>query len=827
MRPPDGDTTTAAGPGGAPGRIIGPYRLLRLLGAGGMGEVWLAEQSHPVHRLVALKVIKPGMDSRQVIARFEAERQALALMVHPTIAAVFDGGTTDEGRPYFAMEYVQGEPITTYCDRHRLSVRERLALFEQVCEGVHYAHQKGIIHRDLKPSNILVTVLGERVVPKIIDFGVAKATAQPLTERTLFTELGVLIGTPEYMSPEQAEMGALDVDTRTDIYALGVIFYELLTGHLPIERSTLRQAGLDGIRKLIREQDPPKPSTRVTRLGPTSGEFAHNRQTEPGRLARLLRGDLDWIAMKALEKDRTRRYGSASDFASDIRRHLLSQPVLAGPPSAAYRLRKFVRRHPAGLAVSGITLILLVAFAVAMAVQARRVAAERDVAATERERAERERDRAEQVSAFLVSLFQASDPDRAKGESLTARDLLDRGVLRLQSELKDQPQTRATLLHTIGTVYGALGRGEAARKVLEEALSLRRSLTGRDRADLAETLNALGNSYGLDNLDRTEALYREALQLRRETLGPDHVKVAHSLTNIGNLLYDRGRVAESEQHYREALAIASRGSSPVDIATIQIGLSRTVFNLGREQEGFDLLRNSVALLRQALGVENSRTLTAMNNLARQLYFARSSYDEVATLQREVLQARRKMYGAEHTEVARALFVLGDTLSTMGRSAEGEEVLRESVAMYRRLQSRPSVDLAWVLNALAGHLNRVQRYDEAEKTFRECLDVFRRATDDAPGDVGVPLQGLGELLVKQGQVAEAEKLLRESVSVRQAAGVPAFLRAFSQNALGQLLCDKGDAEEGLALLEAAMKTLRPATEIENAARRCAARLKSGR
>ena len=340
MESPDrgpGDSTTGVESGGAAGTSIGPYRLIRTLGIGGMGEVWLAEQVRPVHRLVALKVIKPGMDSRQVIARFEAERQALALMVHPAIAAVFDGGVTEGGRPYFVMEYVQGEPITTYCDRHRLSVPERLALFEQVCEGVQHAHQKGVIHRDLKPSNVLVTVLDDHVVPKIIDFGVAKATAQPLTERTLFTELGVLIGTPEYMSPEQAEMGALDIDTRTDIYALGVIFYELLTGFLPIDRWTLRQAGLDGIRRLIREQEPPKPSTRITKLLTDSGEAAHNRHTEPGRLASALRGDLDWIAMKSLEKDRTRRYGSASDLVADIRQFLHIEPVLAGPPGTLYR----------------------------------------------------------------------------------------------------------------------------------------------------------------------------------------------------------------------------------------------------------------------------------------------------------------------------------------------------------------------------------------------------------------------------------------------------------------------------------------------------------
>ena len=305
---PDADRTETAAPGSLPGRSIGPYRLMQRLGEGGMGEVWLAEQSFPVRRRVALKLIKAGMDTRQVIARFEAERQALAVMDHPAIATVFDGGATEDGHPYFVMEYVQGDPLTTYCDRECLTTRERLELFIQVCGGVQHAHQKGIIHRDLKPSNVLVTIQDNRPVPKIIDFGVAKATSQPLTDASVFTELGALIGTPEYMSPEQAEMSGVDIDTRTDVYALGVMLYELLTGALPFSRQTLREAGLDGLRRAIREKEPPRPSTRVTTLGAELPETARRRRTDPARLAGQLRGDLDWIAMKALEKDRTRRY---------------------------------------------------------------------------------------------------------------------------------------------------------------------------------------------------------------------------------------------------------------------------------------------------------------------------------------------------------------------------------------------------------------------------------------------------------------------------------------------------------------------------------------
>ena len=336
---PDADETRAQDTAARAAQTIGPYRLLEPIGEGGMGEVWLAEQAKPVRRKVAIKIIKAGMDTGQVVARFEAERQAFALMDHSAIARVFEAGATAEGRPYFAMEYVRGESITAYCAKHKLTLRERIDLFLQVCDGVQHAHQKGVIHRDLKPSNVLVTLQDDRPVPKIIDFGVAKATTQPLTDRTLHTELGTFIGTPEYMSPEQAEMSGLDVDTRTDVYSLGAILYELLTGAMPFDSKTLREKSLEDLRRTIREIDPPRPSTRVTAAAPAAPDRPPTH-IEPSKLASELKGDLDWITMKALEKDRTRRYGSASDLAADLQRHLRDEPVLAGPPSAIYRVSK-------------------------------------------------------------------------------------------------------------------------------------------------------------------------------------------------------------------------------------------------------------------------------------------------------------------------------------------------------------------------------------------------------------------------------------------------------------------------------------------------------
>jgi serine/threonine protein kinase len=433
-----------------PGARIGNYELLEKIGEGGFGIVWMAEQAEPLRRRVALKIIKPGMDSREVIARFEAERQALALMEHPNIASIYDGGTTETCRPFFAMELVEGVPITTYCDANRLSTRERLELFLQVCHAVQHAHQKGIIHRDIKPSNILVAVKDDRAVPKIIDFGIAKATQASLAGRMHVTRLNQWLGTPEYMSPEQAGLGGLDVDTRSDIYSLGVLFYELIAGHPPFDPATLLDAGYDAILRVIREEEPPKPSTRLSSL--TKSELAAvagNRGVEPAKLHRQLRGDLDWIVMKALEKDRRRRYETANGFADDIQRYLDDEVVLARPPRAGYRLRKAWRRHKVGFAAAAMVTSALVLGAVLSTWQALR-ATRAEALATQRLAD------SEAISNFLTSAFQSPDPAR-DGRTITVAEMLDKAKTRVETEFKDDKLLQAKLLGAIWETYQGLG----------------------------------------------------------------------------------------------------------------------------------------------------------------------------------------------------------------------------------------------------------------------------------------------------------------------------------------------------------------------------------
>jgi len=429
-----------------PPEQIGDYRILECIGEGGMGVVYKAEQRTP-RRIVALKIVKLGMDSKQVVARFEAERQALAMLSHPNVAKVLDGGVTDRGRPYFAMEFVPGIPLTLYCQRNKLSVKARLGLFNPVCHAIQHAHQKGIIHRDLKPSNILVQMSDGQPVPKVIDFGIAKATNAALTERTLHTVTGAMIGTPEYMSPEQAQTSGLDVDTRTDIYSLGVILYELLTGTLPFDPKTLREAGPEGMIRIIRESDPPKPSTRLSGSpAATKSKDASTTAAASPREAKALRreisGDLDWITLKAMEKDRTRRYETAIGLAIDLRRHLDLQPVMARPPTTRYKLGKFIRRHKRGVLAASLVVLALLLGMIGTAiglVTARHAEAQARAAEIT---AKQEAQKATTLSRFLENMLESARPGAAGGRAVTVVDLLDRAAATCRRNSRASPRSR-------------------------------------------------------------------------------------------------------------------------------------------------------------------------------------------------------------------------------------------------------------------------------------------------------------------------------------------------------------------------------------------------
>jgi non-specific serine/threonine protein kinase/serine/threonine-protein kinase len=772
--PVDADATKPQPESHRPSRMIGPYRLLQLVGEGGMGEVWLAEQTRPVRRQVAVKVIKAGMDTAQVVTRFEAERQALALMDHPAIATVYDGGSTPEGRPYFAMEYVKGEPITTYCDRQRLTTQDRLELFMQVCEGVQHAHQKGIIHRDLKPSNVLVTIPDDHPVPKIIDFGVAKATAQHLTERTLYTEMGVMIGTPEYMSPEQAEMGGLNIDTRTDVYALGVILYELLTGALPFDREELRQAGFAEIQRMIREKEPRRPSTRITQLGPASTEAAAKRHTEPRRLASELRGDLDWVTMKALEKDRRRRYQTANALAADVRHHLSNEPVSAGPPSVVYRAGKFVRRHRFGVAAVTTLALLLAAFGVTMAVQAQRIARERDRANREAERASKEAEAAKQVSDFLAGLFRVSDPAESRGRELTARAILDRGAARIDAELKRDPALQARLLMTMGDVYRNLGVLDRAEQLVGRSVEIRRTALGPEDPETLRASSLLGCIYDFEGkTEQAEHLLTTVLNAERRTLGEDHPNTLKTLVNLANLYDSQGRYEKSTPLMRESLQRRRKvlGPDHPDTLASMYNLAVAEYRSQRYTDAERVLLEVSASSARVNGTDHPNTLLAMDLLAA-VYLEQKRPDEAGRLYQVVYDAKRRVLGPEHMDTLGSKLGLANVARMEGRFAEAEVLFRETLAAQDRVMGDDHPDAMATRASLATMLFAAGRFDESERLWRSLLGQMQRVLGRDHPDTANCLVGLAAIDVHRGHQDAALRLLEEAAHVdpRRAASV---------------------------------------------------------
>jgi serine/threonine protein kinase/tetratricopeptide (TPR) repeat protein len=706
--------------------IAGKYKLVEELGKGGMGVVFLADQTVPVKRQVALKIIKLGMDTHHVVARFEAERQALAVMDHPNIAKVFDGGATDTGRPYFVMELVKGIPLTTYCDQNQLTTRERLELFIPICEAVQHAHQKGVIHRDLKPSNVLVAVQDGKPVPKIIDFGIAKAIDHRLAESTLFTEQGLLIGTPAYMSPEQAEMSGLDIDTRTDIYSLGVMLYELLIGVLPFDQKMLRAAAFNEIQRIIREIDPPRASTQIVKLGETNTTIAEHRRTDPASLHRQLKGDLDCILMRAMEKDRTRRYETATGLAMDINRHLHNEPISARPPSTTYRLAKFARRHKVGLAAGVAVFLALVAglvLATTGLIRAKRAEA---VAAGERDRANQETKTTRRVSDFLVSIFQVSDPRQALGNTITAREILDKGAARVEEELKGEPLVKARLMDTMGTVYMNLGLFPQAAPLAERALEVRRQELAPDDPLIAESMNSLGAlRYTMGNLAEAEKLFRGALDIRRKKLGEENYEVSTSLNDLAMTLNALGRYDEAEPLYRQALAIRQKlfGKEHPDIAQSLNNLGMFLYRRAKYEEAEKLFRQALEMNRRLLGEVHPEIASYLNNLGMVLRDS-GQLAEAETTFRQSVDLHHKLYGPDHPNYGNSVVNLAALLVRTGKFEEAERYYLEVIALYNKIYSENNFNTATVRSLLAECLTKTKKFPQAEKLLVESLAIIK-------------------------------------------------------------------------------------------------------
>jgi serine/threonine protein kinase len=538
------------------GTTIGPYKLLGEIGEGGMGVVYMAEQTHPVRRKVALKIIKPGMDTKQVIARFEAERQALALMDHPNIARVLEAGATESGRPYFVMELVRGVPITDYCDREKLSIPDRLELFLLVCQAVQHAHQKGIIHRDLKPSNVLVTLHDGVPVTKVIDFGIAKATGHQLTNKTLFTGFAQFVGTPLYMSPEQAELSGLDMDTRSDIYSLGVLLYELLTGATPFDRETFRTAAYDEIRRIIREQEPPKPSTRISTHGTASTAVSASRKTDPRGLRRSLRGELDWIVMKTLEKDRRRRYDTANSLLAEVRRYLRHEPVEAGPPSALYRFRKFARRNRPAFVTAGLVGAALVIGTAVSIWQAIRATNESNRANLAKQDADRRATEAQDVVDFLiVDLIGAASPSRTQGKLPTVDEVLARADERIPRRFAERPLIEASIRHALAQAYDELGRYEKAEQHAARAIELRMLHLGPEHADTLAAQNVLATALcHAFKPEEAHKIVTAVLQICRRTQMPAHPVTFEAMHILAEVLMLEGEADRARSIQEELVA---------------------------------------------------------------------------------------------------------------------------------------------------------------------------------------------------------------------------------------------------------------------------------
>ena len=748
---------------------VAGFRIEELLGAGGMGEVWRAEQLHPLQRPVALKVIKRGMDSAAVLERFRHEWRAMAVMTHPTIANVYEAGMVEDGRPFMAMEYIAGEAITDYCDRFRLTLVARLELFIKVCDGIQHAHQKGIIHRDLKPANVLVTVQNQEAEPKIVDFGLAKAVGKAIDAESGHTVVGAFLGTPTYMSPEQFDLTGIDIDTRSDIYSLGVLLYRLLVGVVPIDVKTLGNGPLEAMRHAARASEPTRPSKRLESRLADAGAISGDQPAgdiQPGQL----RGDLDWILLKCLDKDRTHRYQTANALGMDLRRYLKGEPVLARPPSVRYKTGKFIARHRA--AAAGILLLVasLLAGTIGTTVGMLKAREAEQLAQTEARHAE-------ETSDFLLELFRVVDPDRAQGEDITARQLLDDGRLRIGQALKEQPAARARFMATMGEIYMELGLLDEASNLLKDALALQASLPGDHDEERAKGLEFLSRiAWEKGQYDRASAEAERAIQLLNQHGHDNPPLLAQALSAKGWGLVGQGNYDDAEAAFMGIMTLVEDlplGEQSLLLPMAHHGLGVIQSRRGAQAEAEGNLQAALAGYEQINQMNDSVMSAvgrALNDLAT-LYLDTGRSRLALPLLERALRIKQQILDTNHPDQVASLNNLAVALDSQGRTEEAEPLFREALAITLDNFGEAHLSSAVAMGNVAWASYRTGDFSEAGELYERALGMFLGSVGRSHRNVAILLQDWSLLHIDQAQWTEAEQLLLDASATWAATAGP--------------------------------------------------------